>query len=968
MKSIFNKCFLLIVFLLPALNSIFADGINSRINLAGKWFYRLDPADVGISNRWFETSLRDTIFLPGSLPQNGIGDDITTETKWTGGIVDKSWFTDSRYERYRIPGNIKVPFWLQPDKYYAGAAWYQREIVIPAGRSEYQWILFLERPHWETMVWVDSKFIGSNNSLSTPHEYNLGHIEPGKHLVTIRVDNRMIIDIGENSHSISDHTQGNWNGVVGRLELIPKPRVFISDLQVYPMAFSKSAKIVVQIESLVDKPVEIRISTRVSSYKNVEKTRTPFQTRDITIKNPGVNKEVFDFEFGQDVKLWDEFSPELYKAMAECAIKLDGREYIDTKEAVFGFREIGTQGTQFTINGRKTFIRGTLECCIFPKTGHPPTDVGSWKRIINTAKAFGLNNIRFHSWCPPEAAFLAADELGMYLHVECSSWANQSTTLGDGKPVDNWVYMEADRILKYYGNHPSFVFMLYGNEPGGKNHEKYLAKWVNYYKSKDPRRLYSSGAGWPQIPENQFHVTPDPRIQAWGAGLKSRINSRPPETVTDYSDYISARSVPVISHEIGQWCVYPNFDEMPKYTGYLKPKNFEIFYDFLKEHHLEHLSRAFLFASGKLQALCYKEDIESALRTPGMGGFQLLDLHDFPGQGTALVGVLDPFWEEKGYINAKEYSRFCNYLVPLARLKKRVFKNDELFDAQVEIANFGPSVLEKSSINWSLYSIDKKQISMGHFDITNIPVRNGLKVGGVQVSLAKFRAPTKCVFEVEVSGQYRTDGKPTKRLKFSNSWDIWVYPAVLPISTESEIRIFNDVGSELVDALKNGKSALLFIEPKRVKKDEKFGEIALGFSPIFWNTAWTMNQAPHTLGILCNPADPVFSEFPTESYSNWQWWYIVTRSAPMILSGFPSTMEPKIRVIDDWFKARSLALLFEAKVLSGKLLVCSIDLRGDLQDNPVARQLYFSIIKYMKSKAFSPKTQLSMEQIKNLMD
>jgi beta-galactosidase/beta-glucuronidase len=219
-------------------------------------------------------------------------------------------------------------------------------------------------------------------------------------------------------------------------------------------------------------------------------------------------------------------------------------------------REPGTESTRLLLNGRPLFIRGTLECAIFPRTGHPSTDPAEWRRILRVARDRGLNLLRFHSWCPPEAAFIAADELGFYLQVE-TCWPNQSTTLGDGKPVDTWVWEETERILKAYGNHPSFLFMAHGNEPGGRNAAAYLRRYVAHFKETDPRRLWTSGSGWPQIPENQFHVTPDPRIQAWGAGLHSRINARPPETVTDYRDYIRQRSVPVISHEIGQWCAYP---------------------------------------------------------------------------------------------------------------------------------------------------------------------------------------------------------------------------------------------------------------------------------------------------------------------------------------------------------------------------------------------------------------------------
>ena len=307
----------------------------------------------------------------------------------------------------------------------------------------------------------------------------------------------------------------------------------------------------------------------------------------------------------------------------------------------------------------RSFLRGTLECCIFPLTGYPPTDVDSWKRIIRVCKSHGLNHIRFHSWCPPEAAFVAADELGFYYQVECSAWPNASTNLGNGLPIDEWLYREGERVLDSYSNHPSFLLLAMGNEPGGPERGgKYLGPWVEHFKAKTDRQLVTSGSGWPSIAENEFHVTPGPRIQQWGQGLLSRINAQPPATVADYREFVDGYDVPVISHEIGQWCVYPNFEEMEKYTGALKPRNFEIFRDLLAKADMADQARDFLMASGKLQALCYKEEIESALRTPGFGGFQLLDLHDFPGQGTALVGVLDPFWDSKPYLSPAEFQPF----------------------------------------------------------------------------------------------------------------------------------------------------------------------------------------------------------------------------------------------------------------------------------------------------------------------
>jgi hypothetical protein len=576
--------------------------------------------------------------------------------------------------------------------------------------------------------------------------------------------------------------------------------------------------------------------------------------------------------------------------------------------------------------------------------------------VIGAAKAHGLNLLRFHSWCPPEAAFDAADELGMYLQVECSSWANQSTTIGDGKPVDAWVYAEADRILRYRGNHPSFVLMLYGNEPGGKNHKAYLSKWVAHYREKDSRRLFSSGAGWPQIAENQFHVTPDPRIQRWGEGMKSRINAKPPETTADYRDYIAARTVPVISHEIGQWCVYPNFDEIPKYTGYLKARNFEIFRDRLNAHHLGDQAHAFLIASGKLQTLCYKEDIEAALRTPGMGGFELLDLHDFPGQGTAVVGVLDPFWEQKGYVTPEEYRRFCNATVPLARLAKRVFTTGETLAAAIEIAHFGARPIENAVTTWQLVGESGRVVAQGRLPAKTIPVGNAFSLGGVSVELKSIPAPANYKLVVGVDGT-----------GFKNDWDVWVYPERIESTAPAAVFETDELNDAALAKLQAGGKVLLTIPPTRVAPDPKHGRIALGFSTIFWNTAWTSGQAPHTLGILCDPKHPLFSEFPTESHSNWQWWYLVSRGGAMILDQMPPALRPVVQVIDDWVTSRKLGLVFEANVGAGKLLVCSIDLKHELERDPVRRQFRHSLLKYMAGERFVPGQSISGDDVKKLI-
>lgn len=939
------------------------------LSLAGQWRFQLDRADAGENERWFARALPDRVTLPGGLTEQGIGDPPSLTTKWLGRL-SATWHREVHLAPYITDENFKFPYWLTPDLYYAGAAWYQRDIQIPDDWAGKRVVLSLERPHWETRVWLGGRLIGTNNALATPHEYDLGQVPSGKHTLTIRVDNRMIIDIGENSHSVSDHTQGNWNGIVGRIELRATPLVWIEDVRVYPNVANKSVRVVVA--STNGTPGMFAGKLTLSFEANGKPTALPV-SRNFGSAEADLTTED-EVKLGPEALLWDEFSPQLYSVRAELRGELDGQLIESVRTVTFGLREISTQGTQFLINGRKTFFRGTLECAIFPKSGHPPTDVDSWKRIIQICQAHGLNMIRFHSWCPPEAAFIAADELGFYFQVEASSWANQSTTLGDGKPVDAWIYAETDRILKHYGNHPSFLLMAYGNEPGGPNHKAFLSEYLNHYKPMDSRRLWTSGAGWPQLPENEFHVTPDPRVQGWGEGLKSRINGRAPETMTDYRDYIAARAAPVISHEIGQWCVYPNFDEIEKYTGYLKPRNFEIFRDTLRARHMGDQARQFLLASGKLQTLCYKEDIESALRTPGMGGFQLLDLHDFPGQGTALVGVLDPFWESKGYVTAGEFSRFCNRTVPLARLARRVFTTEEHLEAALEVAHFGADPLKNAVTEWKLVDDAGKVHVSGKLPAKTLPIDNAIPLGKISAALRGLPAPAKYKLVVALrSGDpaaSRVEGGSGINAAFQtnveNDWDIWVYPPKVDTAIPSGITVVDQLDDAAIATLNAGGNVLWFIPPKRVAGDPGTGRVALGFSSIFWNTAWTRRQPPHTLGILCDPKHPLFESFPTEFHSNWQWWYLVSRAGAMILDQFPAELRPSVQVIDDWFTNRKLGLVLEARVGKGKLVVCSIDLESELESDPVRRQFRHSLLRYMNGGEFNPAVNVSVEQLQTL--
>lgn len=919
------------------------NAVGQSISLKGKWRFKTDAADEGVKARWYATFLPENINLPGSMAENLKGDEITLKTKWTGSIYDSSYFYHPRLEKYRKPGNLKIPFWLTPAKHYTGAAWYQKDVEIPATWKGQRVVLSLEYPHSETRIWIDDVEIGTQFTFVVAQNFELpANLKPGKHTITLLIDNRIkAINVGQDSHSLTDHTQGNWNGVVGKMFLKAGSPVYFEDIQVYPDLKKKSATV----------KIELKAGTGVASSGKITLSAKSFNTKDIVdvkpitvpyqIKNGKATLEI-NLPMGAKIVTWDEFNPALYRLTASLIAK-DGKK--DNKQVQFGMREFKAVGRNFEINGRPVFLRGTVNNCEFPLTGYPAMDVQAWERIFKISKAHGLNHMRFHSWCPPEAAFIAADLTGFYLQPEGPSWANHGSSIGDGKPIDQFIYDETNRMTKNYGNYASFCMMAYGNEPRGRQVE-YLTKFNNYWKAKDSRRLYtgaSVGGSWPVIPNNEFMVRAGARGLDWG---------KKPESISTYAKQIEQFTVPFVAHEMGQYCAFPNFGEMKKYTGVYKPKNFEMFQEDLADHDMADQAKDFLMASGKLQALCYKNEIEKALRTPNYNGYQLLSLNDYPGQGTALVGVLDAFWDEKGYITAKEFKRFSNSIVPLLKVPKFVYTNNETFAANIEVAHFGKTPLTNAKFLWTIKDESGAVLANGNFIQQRVPVANGINIGDISFNLNIIQKATKLNIEVTIEGT-----------EFANDWNIWVYPSALP-KVNANFYYTDQLDDKAKKVLDEGGNVFLNAAGKVIKGKE----VVQTFLPVFWNTSWFKMRPPHTLGILCDPKNPALAQFPTENHSDMQWWEIVNKAQVMNLEDFPKGFKPIIQPIDTWFLNRKLALVLEAKVGKGKLIVSSANLNPDLKDSPAAQQLYFSLQNYMMSDRFNPKYEVAYNTVKDIFE
>lgn len=393
---------------------------------------------------------------------------------------------------------------------YKGAARYSRTINIPKDWKKKPVELFLERTR-PTWVYVDGELVDSCNFISTPQRYLLPKkVKPGKHLLEIVVDNGRGVpeQVYGSSHAYTEDTQTNWNGIIGRIELL-----------LVGSADSKSA------ETLTG-----AIPSR--SVASPSALQMPDFAKDFYIK-----------------------------------------------------------GAHFYANGHRIFLRGKHDAAVWPLTGHVEMSVEGWMKYLGTCKEYGINHVRFHSWCPPEAAFVAADSLGIYLQPELPFWG--SLDKKDEKLM-TFLHQEGVNILREYGYHPSFRMMALGNELWGDIDK--MKEFVDDFRKIAPDKYYTFGSnyylGYQGIKEEMDYFTTC-RIggEGWGkynthtrgsfsfadAYDGGMINHFHPNSTMNFDEACDKAGIPIISHETGQFQTYPDYREMKKYTGVLHPYNFEVF-------------------------------------------------------------------------------------------------------------------------------------------------------------------------------------------------------------------------------------------------------------------------------------------------------------------------------------------------------------------------------------------------------
>ncbi len=932
-----------------------------KYNLFGEWRIALD-AEKKFTNE--NVLFTDSMFLPSTTAIEKKGEKNTKRE--TGFLTE-----------------------LYP---FEGYVWYSREFSIDDSDLDKRLFISLERTRM-TRLWINDIFVGECNSLTTSHKYEItGFVKEPKFKITLLVSNTDYPTKG--GHLTSPDTQTNWNGILGDISLIVAGTSVITNI--FADSDIDTKKVSMDIEIDCSKAEDCQLSVKMFQLDASDiRMKNEIHSFNFPLKiSEGINSYSVSF-IASDALLWSEYDHNIY----EISLLLSNEcTQLSEKKFIFGLRSFNTDGKNFTINNIKTMLRGKHDGMIFPRTGAAPCDVSGWLKVMRTAKTYGINHYRFHTCCPPDAAFAAADILGIYMEPELPFWG---TIAGKGEEGYNeieqeYLIEEGYRMMREFGNHPSFCMFSLGNELWG-NPER-LSEILRGYKSADKRHLYTQGSNNFQhvpviLPEEDFwcgvrlnkqrlirgsygqcdaplgHVqtekpstrhnydkiiessvsaenTPDDGAEIeiqYGTGVKK-------VKAVNTEDGLSPK-IPIVTHEIGQYAVWPHLAEAQKYNGVLRAYNFDIFGERLEEKGMYHLNEQFFRASGMLSAQCYKEELEAAHRSENIAGYQILDIQDFSGQGTATVGMLDAFMDSKSIISAENWRSFCSDCVLLAQFDSYILTYGSTFTADISISYFNfDTPLKSQKLLWYLgdFACGEFEIPDNSYGLTSI--------GKIDVRLPDGNTARKIPLTLSLSSY------PSK-----NNYNLFIYPDI-DNSISPEVNLVH-TSSEANALLSEGKNVLLI--PNNVRNGIK------GFyCSDFWCysmfkaiSEWMGREIPvGTLGLLIDNEHPVFRSFPTEFYSEPQWWSLVESCDTTILDGEKySKIDPIVYTIDNFERCHKLGLMFECRVSSGKLFVLNAKVHT-LTESPEAAMLLRSISDYILSDEFNPSSELTENDISCLFE
>lgn len=921
--------------------------------------------------------------LPGTLDESGIGHRDAGANQWhpdaalgnAAEEVDKDAPIATRFTRRHT---------------YEGEARISRKVTVPDYGTDRLFVLAERARVLRLAVDGEECEVFRQGTLSTPYIFELTGVTPGEHELTFFSDNSypgMPKDAICYSSAATDETQTNWNGILGNLCMYTRPKNFIECVRIYPKKLKRSGGYVADVcvelapgakETLKDAKIILR-SEALAETEEFGKTQKSAEIftylgdalTKIEAAGPENRKTVEiwfrDLPLRENVKLWDEEEGNLYEMAATLDSGTAAEHGVNSSVEYctrFGIRIFGDNGSgRFALNGRTIFLRSEANCAEYPETGHPPMTVSEWKEILQKYRSYGINCVRFHSHCEPEAAFTAADELGMLLQPELSNW-NPKDAFATEESI-RYYRTELTAILKTYANHPSFVMLTLGNElqARGEGRDR-MQNLVRTAKQLDPTRLYANGSntfygeeGCDQ--ESDFYTSQsckDVVIRGTFSGMRGYINENYPSADHTYdaamAEIRKSYTKPVFSFEVGQFEVLPDFGELESFQGISDPVNLKLIRKRVEERGLLPVWKKYVEATGELSLLAYREEIEAAMRTRELSGISLLGLQDFPGQGTALVGMMNSHMEPKPYPFARpeRFKEFFTESRIFVKMPRYTYEEGEHLTAEVEVANFGKESIT-GELGWTLGYRDCA-VNSGRGELRcdradrqkNCPPGTYTSLGRLDIPLEVKGVSAALILTVSIGD-------------CTSTYPVWVYQKTSPECPKNvyETRVFDE---QTRAVLQNGGRVYLSPDADR---ESLLNSIKTQFTTDFWSVG-TFAEQEGGMGQLIDTEHPIFRNFPTDFHTDWQWWIVAGKRAVIL----PRSMKSVITEMDSYAFLRPMAQLIEFNCLNGKVLLSTMELHKSLQ-YPEARALQAAIYEYLSGEEFWPAEELTVEELRTMV-
>ncbi|WP_462409329.1 glycoside hydrolase family 2 protein [Neobacillus sp. Marseille-QA0830] len=920
---------------------------RTKISLNGEWFFTLDPEEKYPAKEIASSPAKTAINVPGSWEEQGFGEP-------------------SKHH--------PIGTWKKLHE-YVGTAWYSREVFIPEDLKSQSMKLVLSGVRWITKVWVNEQFVGEGESLVSDHVFDVSEfIKIGQNnKIVIFVNNEMKYPL-QDSHIHSYHTATNWGGITGGIYLEAFPKTNIQEVRVYPRTEEQyiEVEVVLQNSRLLNSSSYLSIQILNKDGGIVCELQTPIDALH--------DKLELKIDIWEDVIYWDDRNPYLYQLFVSI---IDSNKKVDHQKQTLGIRSIKAEGKQILLNGMPKFLRGYVDCCIFPQTGYPSWKKEDYIKQFKTVKQYGFNHVRLHGWTPPKPFWEAADEEGMLVQTELPHWSPlyKDRAKQPDQDVHDFLVRELYRVIGSLNEHPSFVLLSPGNELISPQGHEQLNEVVRLCRELDSTRLYTDNTGFGRLPahdrEGDFYI---PSLNAHPP-LNNNFAGTP-NTFEDYNVVTMQEAKPILAHEHGQFTMYVRPQEAEKYKGVLRPHWLETTMATLEKKELLGRIEEFIEASGTLQARAYKENIERARRTSGLSGIQLLDIRDFPGQGHATTGVLDVFWDNKGTISPEKFRSFNDEVVILMRSLNRTHYAGEKLWVSIDVSNYSNDLFRKSELTWEL-SANQLVLQSGSIPVAEIIPGNVTPIGVIDVDTpanisqsllltVKLKAADKII---ENQWEFWTYRRPALHKDASRIWSdvpqlgnsLYGAKYTGKIGFEGfsykeekdiDLAISNHLSTELLQFLLDGGKAWIMAE-----EGNQFDEVNTRFLPIFWNYLWFPAQIGTTMGMIIHD-HPSLENFPHDGRSNWNWFHLVDRATAINLESVPQ-IKPIVEVIDNHNRGKHLAYSFEIKVGEGKLYVSTFNIVKNLK-RPEVESLFHETIHFLMSDEFNPSANVTVGELLGL--